>query len=74
MANSSIHPLRTHPYHLRGVIDFAGSGVVHMTGGWAAVVAAKILGPRTSRWQSPHLFEGHSTPLQASLTLAWAVA
>jgi Amt family ammonium transporter len=49
---------------LTGCIDFAGSGVVHMTGGWAAMVAAKILGPRIDRWEKPHLFEGHSTPLQ----------
>lgn len=55
-----------------GTIDFAGSAVVHMTGGFTALYATLVLGARQGRFYDangrvkikPGLTKGHSISLQ----------
>ena len=52
----------------RGFHDFAGSTAVHMVGGVAALIGAKILGPRIGKYDKngkPRAIPGHSLTLGA---------
>jgi Amt family ammonium transporter len=44
-------------------MDFAGSGIVHMTGGVASLVGSVVTGARKDRWTKPEEFDPHNLPL-----------
>jgi Amt family ammonium transporter len=56
-----------HNFHLgHGHVDFAGSSVVHMAGGVASLVGAKMLGPRIGKYDAhgnPRPMPGHNIAL-----------
>lgn len=56
-----------------GFVDFAGSTVVHSTGGWIALAAILTIGPRIGRFgPQGKAIEGHDIPLAAlGMFLLW---
>src|SRR5580765_7520201 len=49
-----------------GVVDFAGSGVVHLVGGMVALAGAIVVGPRTGKFTHdgrPTAMPGHHVPM-----------
>merc|ERR1719487_2122623 len=55
-----------------GYSDFAGSGIVHLTGGVGALVGAKMVGPRAGRFDDPdsNRFDPHNMALVVLGTFA----
>lgn len=52
----------------RGMVDFAGSTVVHSVGGWAALAGAYLIGPRLGKYNKdgkPNAIPGHNITLGA---------
>lgn len=67
-----LSPRRDNPILGSGAIDFAGSGVVHMVGGWASIMASIATGPRIGRFDgslSITAFKGSSASLYVLGTL-----
>lgn len=57
-----------------GFYDFAGSTLVHSVGGWAALVAVKLLGARIGKYENGKIgvIPGHNMPLAAAgVFLLW---
>ena len=63
--NGFLTAFRDDPMNGIGMVDFAGSTVVHSVGGWAALVGAIIVGARRGRFHNGGVtaFPGHSLPL-----------
>lgn len=54
----------------RGFIDFAGSTVVHSVGGWVALAAVLVIGPRLGRFgKDAKPIHGHNLPMATFGTL-----
>lgn len=58
-----------------GFYDFAGSSLVHSVGGWAALIAIYLLGPRLGKFGkdgTSHAIPGHNIPLAtAGVFILW---
>ncbi|KAJ1488797.1 ammonium transporter AmtB-like domain-containing protein, partial [Baffinella frigidus] len=73
-AEGNAHPLFSGTSASNGMIDFAGSGIVHMVGGVSGLVGAIVVGARKERFRNGELqqMNGSSTVMQAlGTTILW---
>ena len=72
-AQGVARPIFRYDQRSNGMIDFAGSGIVHMVGGFSALVGAIIVGPRVGRFdpdtRRPYELTAGNKALQALGTL-----
>ena len=72
---ASAGPLFTlDPEKSNGMIDFAGSGVVHMVGGFSGMMGAIVLGPRAGRFvdgQVVELYQGNKILQSLGTFILW---
>lgn len=70
------HPIFTYSEDSNGMIDFAGSGVVHMVGGFSGLMGAIVVGPRTGKFdpitgQAIELTQGNKTLQSLGVFILW---
>ena len=72
--NGDARPLFTRDERSNGMIDFAGSGVVHMVGGVSGLMGAIIVGPRAGRFvdgQVVDLYSGNKVLQSLGTFILW---
>eukprot|EP00903_Cladosiphon_okamuranus_P022254 g20464.t1 len=60
-------PYKEKPIFGCGVLDFAGSGVVHMCGGGIGLIIAKLVTPRRGRFFPGNYWDNHTTQWRSRL-------
>eukprot|EP00960_Hanusia_phi_P035976 752062-Hanusia_phi.AAC.2 len=72
---SNPQPIFTRNTDSNGMIDFAGSGVVHMVGGFSGLMGAIVVGPRIGRFSADgtvnEIYSGNKTLQSLGAFILW---